>query len=118
MVSFWSHVPGSLSNLLYSRAVVSVVALCDSVLYKAAVKAVLPSPSLPGSLTSSSSCSSNIISYSDGDFTRSAIRKFGLEFPQIVRNCSHPQADLLKQVRVKRKFSWEPEKGLIQQISL
>ena len=59
VVSFWSHVPGSLSNLLYTRAVVSVVALCDSVLYKAAVKAVLPSPSLPGSLSSSSS--SNII---------------------------------------------------------
>ena len=48
MVTFWSHVPSSLSSLLYSRAVVSVVAVCDSVLYKAAVKAVLPSPSLPG----------------------------------------------------------------------
>ena len=52
VVTFWSHVPSCLSNLLYSRAVVSVVAVCDSVLYKAAVKAVLPSPSLPGSLAS------------------------------------------------------------------
>ena len=50
--TFWSHVPRSLANLLFSQAVVSVVALCDSVLYKAAVKSVLPSPSLAGSLAS------------------------------------------------------------------
>ena len=50
--TFWSHVPRSLANLLFSQAVISVVALCDSALYKAAVKAVLPSPSLPGSLAS------------------------------------------------------------------
>lgn len=50
--TFWSHLPRSLANLLFSQAVVSVVALCDSVLYKAVVKAVLPSPSLPGSLAS------------------------------------------------------------------
>ena len=48
--TFWSHVPRSLAGLLFSQAVVSVVALCDSVLYKAAIKSVLPSPSLPGSL--------------------------------------------------------------------
>ena len=48
MSSFWSSVPASLSSLLSSAAVVSVVAVCDSVLYKAAVKAVLPSPTQPG----------------------------------------------------------------------
>ena len=55
--TFWSHVPRSLAGLLFSQAVVSVVALCDSVLYKAAVKSVLPSPSLPGSLASAASSS-------------------------------------------------------------
>ena len=110
MVTFWSHLPSSLSSLLYTRPVVSVVAVCDSVLYKAAVKAVLPSPSLPGCLTSHLSrltaSSHHIFIFSpDGDFTRSAIRKFGLEFPQVVKNCSNPQAELLKQVRLKRKLN-------------
>ena len=66
---------------------VSVIGVCDTILYKAAIKAVLPNPIQPGP-----------------EFARKAVRKFSVEYRAGVKASLNPHADQLKEVKCKREL--------------
>ena len=87
MTHFWSCIPHPLSSLFFSSSVVSVIGVCDTILYRAAVKAVLPNPMQPGA-----------------EFSRKATRKFSVQYLAGVKASLNPHADLLKDVKCKCEY--------------
>ena len=86
MQQFWSSVPSQLASLLFSSSVISAVVACDNIVYKGAVSNLVPSLTQPSP-----------------DTTRMLVVRFTEEFPNIVRDCLNPHADMLRDLKYKRE---------------